>query len=84
MGASGHAPPDKPNRTIRSELSQLKPIYAINDDKRENLYNSIPKDQYLCPLCGDIPQLKNIHTDNGFIEFKCKCSQKELLLSVLL
>lgn len=81
MGASGHAPPDKPNRTIRSELSQLKPIYAINDDKRENLYNSIPKDQYLCPLCGEIPELANIHTDNGCIEFKCRIDG-ELIFSV--
>ena len=32
----------------------------------------IPKDQFLCPLCGNIPVIKNVHTDNGHIELICK------------
>ena len=72
--------PIEPSTNIKP--NQLKTTYTIIDEKTKNLYNSIPKDQYLCPLCGDIPELKNIHTDNGFIEFKCKCRQESLLLSV--
>ena len=36
-------------------------------------YNfSIPNDQYLCPECKNVPELTNIYTDIGYIEFKCK------------
>ena len=35
------------------------------------VFNSIPEDQYLCPKCSCIPELKNVHTDNGILDFKC-------------
>ena len=34
--------------------------------------NDIPNDQYLCPNCDKIPEILNIHEDNGIIELKCK------------
>ena len=33
---------------------------------------AIPDDEYLCPYCEKIPEILNIHTDNGKIELKCK------------
>ena len=32
----------------------------------------IPDDQYLCPKCEKIPEILNIHADNGYLELKCK------------
>ena len=32
----------------------------------------VPDDQFLCPLCDKIPEILNVHTDNGHIELKCK------------
>ena len=31
----------------------------------------IPDDQYLCPECSRIPEILNIHSDNGHIVLKC-------------
>ena len=41
-------------------------------DKGFKIMKEIPKDQFLCPLCGNIPIIKNVHTDNGHIELICK------------
>ena len=41
-------------------------------DKGFEIMKEIPKDQFLCPLCGNIPIIKNVHTDNGHIELICK------------
>ena len=32
----------------------------------------VPDDQYLCTLCERVPEILNVHTDNGHIELKCK------------
>ena len=32
----------------------------------------VPDDQYLCPKCWRIPEILNIHSDNGHIVLKCK------------
>ena len=32
----------------------------------------IPQDQFLCPKCERIPEILNVHCDNGHIELKCK------------
>lgn len=32
----------------------------------------VPDDQYLCPLCERVPEILNVHTDNGHVELKCK------------
>ena len=40
-------------------------------EENSTLYGLIPNDQYLCPKCDAIPQLINVHTDNGYLEFKC-------------
>ena len=39
--------------------------------KIDEMYSLIPKDQYFCPKCNKIPQLINVHTDNGYLELKC-------------
>ena len=39
---------------------------AGNIDPKE-----IPDDQYLCPKCWRIPEILNIHSDNGHIVLKC-------------
>ena len=41
-------------------------------DKGFEIMEEIPKDQFLCPLCENIPIIKNVHTDNGHIELICK------------
>jgi Leucine-rich repeat (LRR) protein len=40
-------------------------------ENNAKLYDCIPKDQYLCPQCDRIPEIKNVNTDNGIIEFNC-------------
>ena len=60
--------PKKPRRRL------IKNISKINLD--ESL-NSFPNDQYLCPSCELIPELVNIHIDNGTVEFKCRCNLNE-------
>ena len=39
----------------------------------------IPDDQFLCPKCAEVPEILNIHTDNGCIELKCKHHGKQYL-----
>ena len=51
----------------------------FNNKEIERLHNLIPKDQYLCPDCGSIPQLINIYSDNGYIEYECENDGKILL-----
>lgn len=55
-------PPPNPNDYIRDG--------KIPEGFKE--MEKIPKDQFLCPLCGNIPVIKNVHTDNGHIELICK------------
>jgi hypothetical protein len=43
--------------------------------------NNIPDDQILCPKCKRIPEILNVHTDNGLIELKCNY-HGELELSI--
>jgi Leucine-rich repeat (LRR) protein len=75
MGASGYDP--KKKKVIQQERN-----YNItSDEESKKIFESLPKDQYLCPFCGDIPELLNIHTDNGYVEFRCK-KDKEFLISV--
>ena len=48
--------------------------------KKQNDPNSPPDadqleckiDQYLCTMCKNVPELTNVFTDNGYVEFKCK------------
>ena len=35
-------------------------------------FSDVPKDQFLCPYCPRIPEILNVHSDNGYIELKCK------------
>ena len=51
----------------------------FNNKEIERLHNLIPKDQYLCPDCGSIPQLINIYSDNGYIEYECENDGKKLI-----
>ncbi len=59
--------------------------YKIETGKRyeenQKVFNSIPEDQYLCPKCSCIPELKNVHTDNGILEFRC-INHGEILIKV--
>ena len=55
--------------------SQTKPSIEIKDINipAGNVdMNEIPNDQYLCPKCGRVPEILNIHSENGHIELKCK------------
>ena len=43
--------------------------------------NTLNKSEFLCPECGRIPEILNVHTDNNKIEFNCKkCGIKEMLI----
>ena len=75
MGTSSNKPYKKID--IQSEIE----YNVMTDDETNKIFDSLPKDQYLCPFCGDIPELLNIHTDNGYIEFRCK-KDKDYLISV--
>ena len=72
MGSAGYDNKKRNNKKEKENENETpkKPIY---DEELEKLYDSIPKNQYLCPYCGAIPELINIFTDNGCIEFKCQC-----------
>ena len=43
---------------------------SIPDGFKDSL--EVPTDQFLCPLCDKVPEILNVHTDNGHIELKCK------------
>ena len=71
MGVCGNEP-----RTLRRNSSNFSSILPRNDD-----YKNCPNDQYLCPFCENVPELVNIFTDNGYVEFKCK-EHGNILLTV--
>jgi len=75
MGASGYDPNKK------KSIQQERNYSIISDEDSKKIFDSLPKDQYVCPFCGDIPELLNIHTDNGYVEFRCK-KDKDFLISV--
>ena len=69
MGTSAPLPlPKKPKRRLIKNISRLD---------LDDLFDSIPNDQYLCQYCGQVPELVNIHVDNGTVEFKCRCNIDE-------
>ena len=73
MGSAGYDNKKRSDIKKKKENENEAPKKPIFDDELEKLYDSIPKNQYLCPYCGAIPELVNIFTENGCIEFKCKC-----------
>ena len=54
----------------------FKPINLGEDDEENeegNLnFNEIPKDEFICPNCNQVPQILKFHTDNSSIELFCK------------
>ena len=68
-------------KEIQIDNKDIIKNYILIDQEKQKLYESFPGDQYLCPICGEIPELVNIHTDNGNVEFKCKIDG-EILLNV--
>ena len=45
-------------------------------EKRKD-FNKIPDDEFICPECDLVPEVLNIHSDNGKIDFLCsKCGEK--------
>ena len=62
MGVSGY----NLNRA-RNILARINYNNIFDEESK-----ALPKDQYLCPFCGEIPELLNINSDNGYIEFRCK------------
>ena len=59
----------------KRNLPPPNPQDYINNEKIPKGFEEmekIPKDQFLCPLCANIPVIKKVHTDNGHIEFICK------------
>ena len=59
----------------RGPLPRINSAYLEEDknipDGCED-FSDVPKDQFLCPLCERIPEILNVHSDNGYIELKCK------------
>ena len=64
MGAGGQAP----NDIVDNRKTNKRSI----QNKQDTNIPYIPPDQYLCPYCKNIPELVNIHSDNYYVEFKCK------------
>jgi len=75
MGTAGY------NKKKPRNIQNGRNYNIISDEESKNIFDSLPKDQYLCPFCGEIPELLNIHTDNGYVEFRCK-KDKDYLISV--
>ena len=65
-GTSGYSP------NKRSDIQSQRKRNIMTDEKSKKIFDSLPIDQYLCPFCREIPELLNIHTDNGYIEFRSK------------
>ena len=53
---------------------------SIFDMEEERLLNAdlndFPKEELLCPKCGKVVEILNVHTDNGYIDLKCKSHGK--------
>ena len=83
MGASAPGPAEKQNNLnmLKQGTKDMIKNYILIDADKQKLYESIPNDQYVCPICGEIPQLVNIHSDNGNVEFKCH-NDGELILNI--
>ena len=58
MGIGGN-PPKANKRDISNNRANQEIILPGND-------------QYLCPMCKNVPELVNVFTNNGYVEFKCK------------
>ena len=70
MGASGQ-------KVEKNEEKYKTLLRSIKNSSVLDLNYSIPNDQYLCPFCDRIPELVNIHSDNGTVVFKCRCKLNE-------
>ena len=53
---------------------------SILDREEEMLLNAdlqdFTKEELLCPKCGKVLEILNVHTDNGYIDLKCKSHGK--------
>ena len=69
MGTGGNEPRKIERNISNTPSNQQRQIIISsgNDD-----FRNCPHDQYLCPKCKNVPELVNIFTDNGYVEFKCK------------
>ena len=53
------------------------PIFNEEDEKIFFFFlKDLPKEELLCPECDKVPEILNVHTDNGYIELKCKSHGK--------
>ena len=44
-----------------------------NENEKETInFDKIPKNEFICPFCDEIPEILKVHYENGKIEFKCK------------
>ena len=64
VSAGGQAP----NNIVDNRKTNKRSI----QNRQDTNIPYIPPDQYLCPDCKNIPELVNIHSDNYYVEFKCK------------
>ena len=81
MGSSGYDVNENKKNIDKEGAKDLVKNYIIIDKEKQKLYESFPNDQYICPICGEIPELVNIHSDNGYVEFKCRVDG-ELALNI--
>ena len=59
---------------VRQTLPQLNDKKQIKENdipKGPIEINDIPDDQILCPYCDTVPEILNVHGDNGHVELKC-------------
>ena len=58
----------------KASMPRINPAELIdNKSIPEGFKDSleVPEDQYLCPKCDRIPEILNVHTDNGHLELRC-------------
>ena len=60
------------------EIKEIPQTFFTNEENEkipmtgEIDVNQIPNDQFLCPKCKRIPEVLNIHFEEGYIYFRCK------------
>ena len=59
-------------RRQNTQINHSVDINSLNIPEGNADINEIPDDQYLCPKCWRIPEILNIHSDNGHVVLKCR------------
>ena len=58
---------------IKSQILKYKNEQEVEDPLEEiEELSSIPDDEFLCPKCGEVPEIFKINTNNSNMKLKCK------------